>query len=172
MTHVHLYDTTLRDGMGGHGMSLSATEKLRVVQALDRLGIHFIEAGFPASNPKEAELFELLGEEDLDQAQICAFGMTRRRDASADTDPPRLADGTLAGSALSMDRAVHNTVGLGVPVQRAVEMATTVPARALGLTDRGQITPGMRADLVALDPHSLEVRVVWLAGELVHRAPL
>jgi len=87
VTQVHLYDTTLRDGMGGHGMSLSAAEKVRVVQALDRLGVHFIEAGFPASNPKEAELFELLAVEELEQAQICAFGMTRRRDTSAESDP-------------------------------------------------------------------------------------
>ncbi len=57
---VKLYDTTLRDGMQGQGMSLSAAEKVRVVKALDRLGVHFVEAGFPSSNPKEAELFELL----------------------------------------------------------------------------------------------------------------
>jgi N-acetylglucosamine-6-phosphate deacetylase len=77
----------------------------------------------------------------------------------------RLADGTLAGSTLSMQRAVHNTVGLGVPVERAVEMVTTIPAGVLGLTDRGRIAPGMRADLVALDPESLAVRAVWLGGE-------
>jgi 2-isopropylmalate synthase len=87
MTQVYLYDTTLRDGMGGHGMSLSAAEKVRVVRALDELGVHFIEAGFPASNPKEAELFEILASERLEQAQICAFGMTRRRDVAAANDP-------------------------------------------------------------------------------------
>jgi len=85
---------------------------------------------------------------------------------SADTGAPRLADGTLVGSTLSMERAVRNTVSLGVPVQRAVEMATAIPARAVGLTDRGRLAPGMRADLVALDPDSLAVRAVWLAGEL------
>jgi 2-isopropylmalate synthase len=84
---VDLYDTTLRDGMQGHGMSLSAAEKVRVVHALDRLGIRFIEAGFPSSNPKEVELFEMLASEPLEQAQICAFGMTRRRDAAAEEDP-------------------------------------------------------------------------------------
>jgi 2-isopropylmalate synthase len=87
VTQVYLYDTTLRDGMGGHGMSLSAAEKVRVVHALDRLGVHFIEAGFPASNPKEAELFEILADEELEQAQVCAFGMTRRRDVAAADDP-------------------------------------------------------------------------------------
>ena len=83
MTRVHLYDTTLRDGMQGQGMSLSAAEKVRVVQALDRLGVDFVEAGFPSSNPKEAELFEMLADVELDQAAVCAFGMTRRRDTEA-----------------------------------------------------------------------------------------
>jgi 2-isopropylmalate synthase len=86
MEQVKLYDTTLRDGMGGSGMSLSAREKLRVVRALDRLGVHFVEAGFPASNPKEAELFELLSGQQLEGATICAFGMTRRRGVEASDD--------------------------------------------------------------------------------------
>ena len=62
---VHLYDTTLRDGMQGEGMSLSADEKVRVAHALDGLGVHLIEAGFPSSNPKEEALFELLERETL-----------------------------------------------------------------------------------------------------------
>src|ERR1044072_2212230 len=86
MEQVKLYDTTLRDGMGGPGMSLSVGEKLKVVRALDELGIQFIEAGFPSSNPKEAELFEQLAGLELEQATIAAFGMTRRRDRSAEED--------------------------------------------------------------------------------------
>jgi 2-isopropylmalate synthase len=87
MEQVKLYDTTLRDGMGGHGMSLSVEEKLKVVQALDALGVHFVEAGFPSSNPKEAELFGLLGELELSNATISAFGMTRRGGVAAAEDP-------------------------------------------------------------------------------------
>src|SRR3954451_18986428 len=87
MEQVKLYDTTLRDGMQGPGMSLSAREKVRVVRALDALGVQMIEAGFPSSNPKEAELFELLSGVELEQATICAFGMTRRRDLEAAEDP-------------------------------------------------------------------------------------
>jgi len=86
MEQVNLYDTTLRDGMQGEGMSLSAAEKVRVVHALDALGVHFIEAGFPSSNPKEVELFGLLSELELEQATICAFGMTRRRGVAAEDD--------------------------------------------------------------------------------------
>jgi len=83
---IELYDATLRDGMGGGGMSLTAEEKLRVVHALDDLGVHLIEAGFPASNPKERELFSLLAEESLQVSDIVAFGMTRRRGAKAEKD--------------------------------------------------------------------------------------
>jgi 2-isopropylmalate synthase len=83
---LELYDATLRDGMGGGGMSLTAEEKLRVVHALDALGVHMIEAGFPSSNPKEQQLFGLLAKERFDTAEIVAFGMTRRRDVAADAD--------------------------------------------------------------------------------------
>ena len=87
MAKIELYDTTLRDGMQGEGMSLSAQEKVRVAHRLDELGIDLIEAGFPSSNPKELELFELLARERFDHAQIAAFGMTRRRDVAAQDDP-------------------------------------------------------------------------------------
>ena len=83
---IELYDATLRDGMGGGGMSLTAAEKLRVVHALDELGVHMIEAGFPSSNPKEQELFAMLAGERLQSAEIVAFGMTRRRDVAASED--------------------------------------------------------------------------------------
>ena len=85
-TRIELYDATLRDGMGGGGLTLTAEEKVRVVHALDELGVHMIEAGFPASNPKELELFGLLAAETLLSAEIVAFGMTRRRDATAEQD--------------------------------------------------------------------------------------
>jgi 2-isopropylmalate synthase len=86
MADIQLYDATLRDGMGGGGLSLTAEEKVRVVHALDALGVHMIEAGFPASNPKEQQLFELLAGERLSSALIVAFGMTRRRDVAAEDD--------------------------------------------------------------------------------------
>jgi 2-isopropylmalate synthase len=85
VSRIAIYDTLLRDGMQGHGMSLSVEEKVRVAHVLDDLGIPFIEAGFPASNPKEAELFERLEHEGL-RAYVCAFGMTRRRDVPAEED--------------------------------------------------------------------------------------
>jgi 2-isopropylmalate synthase len=86
-TKIETYDATLRDGMQGEGMSLTAAEKVRVVRKLDELGVDLIEAGFPASNPKELELFALLEQEQLKHSQIVAFGMTRRRDVAAEDDP-------------------------------------------------------------------------------------
>ena len=90
-------------------MSLSAAEKVRVVQALDRLGVDFVEAGFPSSNPKEAELFALLAEVELERAQVCAFGMTRRRGLAAEDDPA-LRD--LVGCAAPVVTFVGKTWGL------------------------------------------------------------
>jgi 2-isopropylmalate synthase len=86
LADIQLYDATLRDGMQGPGLTLSAAEKVRVARKLDELGVHLIEAGFPSSNPKELELFELLAEERFENADVAAFGMTRRRDVPAPED--------------------------------------------------------------------------------------
>ena len=109
LRQVFLYDTTLRDGMQGQGMSLSAQEKVRVVRSLDELGIQFIEAGFPGSNPKELELFEMLADLELQQASVCAFGMTRRRDTEAAEDE---ALRLLAGGFAPVVTLVGKTWGL------------------------------------------------------------
>ena len=89
---------------------------------------------------------------------------------TAGTGPPRLADGTLAGSVLTMDTAVSNVVRhSAVSLADAVQAASTTPARLLGLADRGAIAPGRRADLVALEPagdDSWRVQSVWVAGAL------
>jgi 2-isopropylmalate synthase len=125
LTQVKLYDTTLRDGMQGQGMSLSAAEKVRVVQALDSLGVQLIEAGFVGSNPKDAELFALLRNVELGAAEVCAFGMTRRRGVAAEEDAAlkELADCfapvcTLVGKtwALHLDKVtkVSRTENLGM----------------------------------------------------------
>ena len=87
MTHIELYDTTLRDGMQGEGMSLSAGEKVRVAHRLDELGIDLIEAGFPELEPQGAGAVRPARGETFRHAEIAAFGMTRRRDVRADADP-------------------------------------------------------------------------------------
>jgi N-acetylglucosamine-6-phosphate deacetylase len=81
-----------------------------------------------------------------------------------------LPDGTLAGSLLTMDQAVRNVVGLGIPIGRAVEMASTIPAEIVGDETRGRLEAGRRADIVALDANTLTARAVWLAGRAVFGA--
>jgi len=83
---VKLYDTTLRDGMQQEGMSVSVDEKARIALKLDDLGIHFIEGGFPASNPKEVAFFARMERETLRRGELVAFGMTRRRGVKAEND--------------------------------------------------------------------------------------
>jgi 2-isopropylmalate synthase len=83
---VQLYDTTLRDGMQQEGMSVSVDEKVRIALKLDELGIGFIEGGFPASNPKEIEFFTRMRAERLANAELVAFGMTRRKGSPAEAD--------------------------------------------------------------------------------------
>lgn len=81
-----LYDTTLRDGAQREGMSLSVEDKLKILQRLDDFGVHYVECGYPASNPKDAEFFRRLRGEDLRHALPVAFGSTRRALIGVDKD--------------------------------------------------------------------------------------
>lgn len=82
----------------------------------------------------------------------------------------RLADGTLAGSALTMDRALRHLVGLGLDVEQASARLSALPARHLGLCDRGRLVPGHWADLVIVDPQRLLLRRVVVEGEAIEAA--
>ena len=86
-----------------------------------------------------------------------------------DDQAPRLADGTLAGSVLRMDRAVANAVAAGVGLAEAVAAATRIPADVLGRPDLGRLNPGAAADLVWLDD-DLRAQATWVAGERVYPA--
>ncbi|OGO52569.1 MAG: citramalate synthase [Chloroflexi bacterium RBG_16_68_14] len=83
---VQLYDTTLRDGAQMEGISLSVEDKLKIARKLDELGVHFIEGGWPGSNPKDAEFFARAQSLQFQHAQLAAFGSTRRAGGSAETD--------------------------------------------------------------------------------------
>lgn len=83
---VHLYDTTLRDGTQREGLSLSVDDKLRIAKALDAFGVHYIEGGWPGSNPKDAEFFQRARSLDLKHAKIAAFGSTRHAASTCDQD--------------------------------------------------------------------------------------
>ncbi len=79
MPRIQLYDTTLRDGAQGEGVSFSLEDKLLVTRRLDELGFDYIEGGYPLSNDKDTQFFRRASELELRHAKVCAFGMTRRR---------------------------------------------------------------------------------------------
>ena len=83
MAHVEIYDTTLRDGAQAEGISFSVEDKLRIVQELDKLGVHYIEGGYAGSNPKDEEFFQRARKLHLQNAKVTAFGSTRRADRTA-----------------------------------------------------------------------------------------
>ncbi len=84
---VTIYDTTLRDGTQGTGISFSVLDKIRVAEKLDAFGIHYIEGGWPGSNPKDIAFFEAAAKHEWKNARITAFGMTRRGRLAVEEDP-------------------------------------------------------------------------------------
>ena len=83
---VSIYDTTLRDGTQSEGISLSVNDKLKIALRLDEFGVHYIEGGWPGSNPKDVEFFERARSLTLKNAKLAAFGSTRRKDITPDQD--------------------------------------------------------------------------------------
>ena len=81
---ITLYDTTLRDGAQREGISFTVDDKLKIASMLAMLGIHFIEGGWPGANPKDSEFFERARQLNLRQAQLVAFGSTRRPNTKAE----------------------------------------------------------------------------------------
>ncbi len=86
MRNIQLYDTTLRDGSQGEGISYSVMDKVRIAQELDLLGVQFIEGGWPGSNPKDMEFYKKMGKVRLKASQLAAFSMTRRPATKAEND--------------------------------------------------------------------------------------
>lgn len=83
---VVIYDTTLRDGAQGPGVSFSVADKVRIARALDDLGADYVEGGFPGSNPKDEEFFATLAAQPMRRARLAAFGATRRPGVTCDQD--------------------------------------------------------------------------------------
>ncbi len=86
-TDIEIYDTTLRDGSQGEGISFSVQDKLRIAERLDSFGVHFIEGGWPGSNPKDIEFFREARTRSFHRARLAAFGSTRRKDLAVEDDP-------------------------------------------------------------------------------------
>ncbi|WP_274650089.1 citramalate synthase [Paenibacillus humicola] len=113
-SQISIFDTTLRDGTQGEGISLSADDKLKIAQKLDALGVHYIEGGNPGSNSKDIEFFQRIKGMGL-QAKITAFGSTRRKNSVAEHDSSlvRIADSGVQAATLvgkSWDFHVHTAL--------------------------------------------------------------
>jgi 2-isopropylmalate synthase len=83
---VEIYDTTLRDGSQGEGINFSAMDKLRIAEKLDSFGVHYIEGGWPGSNPKDMEFFKQAARRKWKHARLAAFSMTRRKSMAVERD--------------------------------------------------------------------------------------
>jgi 2-isopropylmalate synthase len=83
---VYIYDTTLRDGAQREGISFMLSDKLKITEALDELGVHYIEGGWPLSNPKDEEYFKEVRKLNLKNARVVAFGSTRRKNEKPEKD--------------------------------------------------------------------------------------
>ena len=83
---VEIYDTTLRDGSQGEGINFSVADKLRIAEKLDAFGVHYIEGGWPGSNPKDMEFFAQARRRKCKNARLAAFGMTRRKGVAVEKD--------------------------------------------------------------------------------------
>ena len=122
---IWIYDTTLRDGSQREGLSLSLEDKLRIVRQLDRLGVPFIEGGWPGANPKDVQFFWQLQEEPLTQAELVAFCSTRRPGMAAAEDPmlqPILAAGTCWVTIFGKSWDLHVTEGLKTTLDENLAM--------------------------------------------------
>lgn len=86
MRNITIFDSTLRDGAQAEGISFSVSDKLKIVATLDELGVGFIEAGNPGSNPKDLEFFKEVKKLSLKTAKLTAFGSTRRRNIKVEED--------------------------------------------------------------------------------------
>jgi 2-isopropylmalate synthase len=122
---IKLFDTTLRDGTQGAGVSLSVDDKIKIALALDRLGVHYIEGGWPGSNPKDELFFQEARKLKLKNARLTAFGSTRRKDSAAHNDPNLLAIArvqTPAACIFGKSWDFHVTRALRVSLEENLEM--------------------------------------------------
>jgi 2-isopropylmalate synthase len=122
---IEIYDTTLRDGAQGEGVSFSLEDKVLIARRLDEMGFDYVEGGYPLSNPKDAEFFQRLAVEPLTNCRLCAFGMTRRRGMKAGDDPgmKALLDAkTPVVTIVGKTHDFHATEVLGVSLEENLAM--------------------------------------------------
>jgi len=164
---VELYDTTLRDGAQGTGFSYSIEDRLRILHKLDQLGVPYVEGGWPGANPRDTEFFKLATKEQLHQATLTAFGMTRKAGERAE-DSGVLRDlldaGTEVVCIVGKSWDLHVTETLRTDLDEGVEMVRDSIAflRSQGrrvFFDAEHFFDGYRSDAV------FAMRVLEAAGE-------
>ena len=127
MEKIVIYDTTLRDGMQAEGVSFSLEDKLAIARRLDEFGVHYIEGGYAASNPKEVQFFAEVARLDLKNAKVAAFGSTRRADVGVSEDVSlnaMLACKTRAATVVGKSWDLHVTKVLGCSLDENLTICT------------------------------------------------
>jgi 2-isopropylmalate synthase len=122
---IRIYDTTLRDGTQGEGVSFSMEDKVRLSSRLDAFGIHYIEGGWPGSNPKDLRFFRRMQDVTLKHAKLAAFSMTRRAGGVTETDPNMVAileSGAPVATIVGKSWDFHVTAALGTTRDENVAM--------------------------------------------------
>ena len=133
--HIQIYDTTLRDGAQGEGVSFSLEDKVLIARRLDELGVDYIEGGYPLSNPKDVDFFVRLVDEPLQHSRLCAFGMTRRRGMQPADDPGMIALIESQAPAITIVGKTHDfhaTTVLGVSLEENLAMIRESVAFCVG----------------------------------------
>src|SRR6267142_5275338 len=122
---IKIYDTTLRDGTQGEGVSFSMEDKVRLSTRLDAFGIHYIEGGWPGSNPKDLRFFRRMQDVTLKHAKLAAFSMTRRAGGATESDPNMQAiidSGAPVATIVGKAWDFHVTAALGTTRDENVAM--------------------------------------------------
>jgi len=122
---VEIYDTTLRDGTQGQGFNLTSSDKVAIARRLDAFGATFVEGGWPGSNPKDMQFFEMMRGTPLSRALLSAFGSTRRKDLRAEDDPSlaaMLAADTPVVTIFGKSWTLHVTEALGARLEQNLDM--------------------------------------------------
>jgi len=135
--YIEIFDSTLRDGAQGEGVSLTLDDKIAIVRALDRLGIPYIEAGHPGATRREAEFFRQMRNVKLEQAKLVAFGSTRRSGTRCEEDAGCAAlaqAGTAVVSLFGKSSALHVEKVLGTSLEENLQMISETVAyfKAMG----------------------------------------
>jgi 2-isopropylmalate synthase len=125
MRKVTIYDTTLRDGAQAEELNLTTEDKVRIAHRLDGLGIHYIEAGWPGSNPTDKKFFEIIKGDTFENAKLAAFGSTHLAKKTPEQDPnlaALLEAETPVITIFGKTWDLHATTALGVPLERNLEL--------------------------------------------------